>query len=66
MIVFVKYISDGKTVGTKKEKRVRWTNQGSSSRGVIPKAKIKTIKMTFVIVLGNINKKTVYCKMCDG
>lgn len=42
---------DGKTVGTKKEKRVRWTNHGSSSRGVIPRAKIKTIKMTFVIVL---------------
>lgn len=27
----------------------------SSSRGIIPKAKIKTVKMTFVIVLGQYN-----------
>ncbi|XP_052079768.1 cardioacceleratory peptide receptor-like [Mytilus californianus] len=39
---------DGQTVPQQKEKKVRWN---SSSRGVIPKAKIKTIKMTFVIVL---------------
>ena len=27
-------------------------NRRASSRGIIPKAKIKTIKMTFVIVFG--------------
>ncbi|XP_021367847.1 cardioacceleratory peptide receptor-like isoform X2 [Mizuhopecten yessoensis] len=32
-------------------KRVHWTECNVSSRGLIPKAKIKTIKMTFVIVL---------------
>lgn len=35
------------------QKRVHWQKtSGSSSRGIIPKAKIKTVKMTFVIVLG--------------
>lgn len=35
------------------QKRVHWKKTGdSSSRGLIPKAKIKTVKMTFVIVLG--------------
>nr|XP_011439299.1 cardioacceleratory peptide receptor [Crassostrea gigas] len=34
------------------QKRVHWQKtSGSSSRGIIPKAKIKTVKMTFVIVL---------------
>ncbi|KAK3083527.1 hypothetical protein FSP39_024779 [Pinctada imbricata] len=33
------------------KRQVHWTETGSSSRGLIPKAKIKTVKMTFVIVL---------------
>ncbi|KAK3082840.1 hypothetical protein FSP39_006732, partial [Pinctada imbricata] len=33
------------------KKQVHWSESGSSSRGLIPKAKIKTVKMTFVIVL---------------
>ena len=27
---------------------------GSSSRGILPKARVKTVKMTFVIVLGQL------------
>ncbi|XP_048777796.2 cardioacceleratory peptide receptor-like [Ostrea edulis] len=35
-----------------RQRRVHWTKTcDSSSRGLIPKAKIKTVKMTFVIVL---------------
>ena len=30
------------------------TSSGASSRGLIPKARIKTIKMTLVIVLGKL------------
>lgn len=45
---------DGQTVSKNNEKKVRWTSQATSSRGVIPKAKIKTIKMTLVIVLAYI------------
>jgi hypothetical protein len=29
----------------------------ASSRGIIPRAKIKTVKMTFVIVFGKFSKK---------
>jgi hypothetical protein len=32
----------------------------ASSRGIIPRAKIKTVKMTFVIVFGKFSKKNFY------
>jgi hypothetical protein len=34
----------------------------ASSRGIIPRAKIKTVKMTFVIVFGKFSKTTFICR----
>ena len=36
-------------------------NRRTSSRGLIPKAKVKTIKMTFVIIFGKKTKTTTTC-----
>ncbi|KAJ8320328.1 hypothetical protein KUTeg_001915 [Tegillarca granosa] len=44
-------VSQGSKYSNNQQKRVHWTENPSSSRGVLPKAKIKTIKMTLVIVL---------------